>query len=106
MIIFCSDLFSPADTKTQLEREEAYGSFGSSMAAGGDVAPLRILEGPDTGLGAGRVTTDPVHNLVITANATNSGVEGKAGIRIFDRTASGNTKPLRFITGQAPKTSG
>jgi hypothetical protein len=71
--------------------------------ADGDVAPIRILEGPDTGLGAGRVTVDPVHNLVITANATNMGRQGEAGIRIFDRMASGNTKPLRFLTGFGTK---
>jgi hypothetical protein len=76
--------------------------------ANGDVAPIRILQGPDTGLGAGRVTIDPVHNLLITANAT--GGEGgqnrtgrQAGIRIFDRMATGNTKPLRTITGPGAK---
>ena len=58
-------------------------------AADGDVAPLRILKGPDTGLRPGRMTVDPVHNLLI--------VSGGGGIRIYDRTASGNTKPLRFI---------
>jgi hypothetical protein len=60
-------------------------------AGDGDVAPLRVLEGPDTGLlrSIGRVTVDPVHNLLF--------VSGGGGIRIFDRTASGNTKPLRFI---------
>lgn len=77
--------------------------------ADGDVAPIRILEGPDTGLGAGRVTIDPVNDLLITANATvgeGGGGEGSgrvAGIRIFDRKASGNTKPLRFITGPGAK---
>jgi len=76
--------------------------------ANGDVAPIRILQGPDTGLGAGRVTIDPVHDLLITANAT--GGEGgqnrsgrPAGIRIFDRRATGNTKPLRTITGPGAK---
>jgi len=65
--------------------------------ADGDVAPIRTLEGPDTGLGAGRITIDPQRNLMIVVNSTNSG-EGRA-IRIFDRMASGNTKPLRTITG-------
>ncbi len=65
--------------------------------ADGDVAPIRTLEGPDTGLGAGRITIDPVRDLMIVANASNRG-EGRA-IRIYDRTASGNTKPLRTITG-------
>ena len=79
--------------------------------ADGDVAPIRVLEGPDTGLGAGRVTIDPVHNLMITANASggDDGGGGRgsgrriAGIRIFDRMATGNTKPLRIITGPGAK---
>jgi len=84
--------------------------------ANGDVAPIRVIEGPDTGLGAGRVVVDPVHNVIITANA--SGEEGGGGargarggggprriaaIRIFDRLANGNAKPIRVITGEAPK---
>ena len=74
--------------------------------ANGDVAPIRILEGPDTGLGAGRVTVDPVHNVLITANASGGGGgsgDRVAAIRIFDRMASGNTKPLRVITGPGAK---
>jgi hypothetical protein len=75
--------------------------------ADGDVAPIRVVEGPDTGLGAGRVTIDPVHNFMITASATGDGDGGGRGrdgarrpaIRIFDRTANGNAKPLRVITG-------
>jgi hypothetical protein len=83
--------------------------------ADGDVAPIRVVEGPDTGLGAGRVTIDPVHDLLITANATGEAAEAGGGgggrgggrrlaaIRIFDRTANGNAKPLRIITGEATK---
>ena len=90
--------------------------------ADGDVAPIRVVEGPDTGLGAGRVTIDPIHNLMITANAAGEaggfdpepaggrgGAEGAprpaarprriSAIRIFDRLANGNAKPLRVITG-------
>jgi hypothetical protein len=55
----------------------------------GDVAPIRVLAGPDTGLAMGRVTVDPVNNLVFAS--------GGGGIRIFDRTASGNTKPRAII---------
>ena len=61
------------------------------MDADGDVAPIRILAGPDTGLRLGRVTVDPVNNLLIAA--------GGGGLRIFDRTAEGNTKPRAFIRG-------
>jgi len=60
--------------------------------ADGDVPPLRILEGPDTGLRPSRLTVDPIHNRLI--------VSGGGGLRIFDRTASGNTKPLAFISHQ------
>jgi hypothetical protein len=59
--------------------------------ADGDIAPIRILEGPDTGLRPSRITVDPVRNLLI--------VSGGGGIRIFDRLATGNTKPLRYING-------
>ena len=93
--------------------------------ADGDVAPIRVIEGPDTGLGAGRVTIDPVHNVVITANASGDGGGDDGGdapggrgaaaggqaraarprrvsaIRIFDRLANGNVKPLRTITGDS-----
>ena len=61
--------------------------------ADGDVAPIRILEGPDTGLGNGgdmRITVDPIRNLMA--------VSGNGAIRIFDRMAAGNTKPLRTLT--------
>src|SRR5213078_5344472 len=73
-----------------------------SREADGDVAPIRVVEGPDTGLGAGRVTVDPLHNLMITASASGEAREGSFGgpvatngggrrrvpaIRIFDRMA-------------------
>jgi hypothetical protein len=59
--------------------------------ADGDVAPIRVLEGPDTGLRMGRLTVDPMNDLLIAS--------GGGGLRIFDRTASGNTKPRAFIRG-------
>jgi hypothetical protein len=63
---------------------------------GGDVAPIRVLKGPDTTLGAEAVGVDTVHNLLIATGV------GKDGLffRIFDRTAQGNTKPLRLIGGK------
>ncbi len=65
--------------------------------ANGDVAPKRILAGPDTQIrsAAPQVAVDPVHNLLIVKSN---------GLLIFDRTASGNAKPLRVIRG--PKTGG
>ena len=64
--------------------------------ADGDVAPIRILEGPDTQLHsgqAGRAHVDPINNVLV-ARLTRG-----LGLGVFDRTASGNTKPLRVITG-------
>ncbi len=89
-----------------------------SREADGDVAPIRVVEGPDTGLGAGRVTVDPLHNLMITASASGEAREGSFGapvatdgggrrrvpaIRIFDRMADGNVKPLRIISGSSAR---
>jgi hypothetical protein len=70
--------------------------------ANGDVAPIRILEGPKTelanlwGTAAVRgVGVDPIHNvLVVTGYFQNRG-----HVLIFDRTASGNTAPIRKIGG-------
>ena len=59
--------------------------------ADGDVAPIRILGGANSGLRAGRVTVDPVHNLLIVSGG---------GLRIYDRTASGYTKPRAFISSR------
>ena len=88
------------------------------------MAPIRILKGPDTQLGAAAITVDPVHNLLIVsgrslgwadwpegASAPEVVIKGTSSLRdtlengsagqiaIFNRTASGNTKPLRVITG-------
>jgi len=54
--------------------------------ANGDVPPKRILNGVFM-----NSVVDPVHNLLIV------GFPG--GVKIFDRTASGDAKPLREIKG-------
>jgi len=60
--------------------------------ANGNVAPKRILRGPDTQIrGVSAVAADPVHDRLIV----NSG----NAMLIFDRTASGNAKPLAVIQG-------
>jgi len=65
--------------------------------ATGDVAPKRILAGPDTQIRSAtpQVAVDPIHNLLVVKSN---------GLLIFDRSASGNAKPLRVIRG--PKTGG
>jgi hypothetical protein len=72
--------------------------------ANGNVAPKRVLGGPDTGLtAAGSVAIDHVRNLlVVGAGVATEGSRGERGdsqLAIFDRTASGNVKPKRVIAG-------
>lgn len=63
--------------------------------ANGDVAPKRVLGGPDTQFGGNPVIrVDAERNLLL--------VTGDGGILIFDRTASGNTKPRAVIRGAGP----
>lgn len=70
--------------------------------ANGDVAPKRILGGPDTGFnfptpkgqGFPNIAVDTTRNLLV--------IPSRGSLLIFDRTASGNTKPKAVITG--PKT--
>ena len=91
--------------------------------AQGNVAPSRVIEGPDTEMSAGTVQVDPVNNLIIVGGrnvASGRGddrlvargqvlsgdASGRGGqILIFDRTASGNAKPLRIIRGPNSKLS-
>ena len=93
----------------------------------GDVAPIRIIEGPDTQMSASVVQVDPIHNLVIVGGSDvtrrrgerergnrggqviSGGISGDDGggrgaqLLIFDRTSSGNAKPLRVIRGPNSK---
>ena len=80
--------------------------------ANGDVAPKRVLGGPDTQIqfaeqtdGSGNVPpirVDPVHNLLVVPTGGFRGGRGSPALLIFDRNASGNTPPMRVIRG--PKT--
>jgi DNA-binding beta-propeller fold protein YncE len=51
-----------------------------------------VLSGPDTQLGGGSLSVDPLNNLLVASGEDDA-------ILIFDRMASGNTKPLRVIRG-------
>jgi hypothetical protein len=72
----------------------------------GNVAPKRILGGNDTELSLGEQNTgggnvpcirvDPIHNLLLVPI---TGRRGGGQILVFDRTASGNTKPRARIKG-------
>lgn len=70
----------------------------------GNVAPIRIIQGPDTKLaGEGTLAVDPVNNVIAVAQDTvRAGSGEQAHILVFDRTASGNVKPRGMIHG--PKT--
>jgi hypothetical protein len=60
--------------------------------AKGDVAPLRVIKGPDTMLKNARsMAVDPVRNLIAVASGN--------GMLIFNRTDNGNVKPRAVIKG-------
>jgi len=66
--------------------------------ANGNVAPKRVLGGPDTGFtAAGTVAVDHVRNLIVIGADLPGG--GGSQLAIFDRTAAGNVKPKRVISG-------
>jgi len=68
--------------------------------ANGNVAPKRVIEGPDAGRGLDAVAIDPVNNLLIASAGGGGGDRGN-GTRflVFDRTANGNVKPKMTIRG-------
>lgn len=72
--------------------------------ANGDVAPIRVITGPRTGIGATRaLAIDPARNLIIAATQVwGTDEENRARgseLRIFARTATGDVRPQRVITG-------
>jgi len=74
------------------------GVYVFDRLANGDVAPKRVLAGPDTLINSAtpQVAIDSMRNLLI--------VKSGGALLIFNREADGNTKPLRVIKG--PKTGG
>jgi hypothetical protein len=72
--------------------------------ANGNVAPIRRITGPNTGIGATRaVVIDPQRNLIIAATQAWGDEEADrdegSDLRIFQREANGDVKPLRVISG-------
>jgi hypothetical protein len=65
--------------------------------ANGDMAPKRVLTGPDTQFqapgirGMASVAVDPIHNVLVVNNHN--------ALLVFDRTATGDAKPRRVIEG-------
>src|SRR5262249_60537250 len=67
----------------------------------GGGGPTRVLGGPDPGFtAAGAAAIDPTRNIIVVgAQARSADGRGLPQLAIFDRTASGNVKPKRVITG-------
>jgi DNA-binding beta-propeller fold protein YncE len=62
--------------------------------ATGDVAPVRRIQGAQTGLNwPMALTVDAAHDEIAVANS------GDSSIRIFSRTATGDVAPLRILKG-------
>jgi hypothetical protein len=77
----------------------------------GDVDPIRVLKGPDTLLGAGSCEVDAKNNILyVTGNGPRLPGEPEdaetSQLLMFERTASGNAKPLRMIRGNKQWTEG
>ena len=67
-----------------------------SRTAQGDAAPLRIIQGPRTGLNRPeRVYLDPVSDQIAVTNS------GDASVLFFEREAHGNVAPVRILQGPA-----
>lgn len=65
--------------------------------ANGQEAPIRILQGPKTGLGSSRLDIDVVHREIFVPGG---------GIRVFPLDANGDVAPIRVISGPATRNPG
>ena len=66
----------------------------------GNIAPTRILGGPEAGvLATDAVAVDATRDLMVVAGSYQEGETRTNALMIFDRTASGGAKPKRVITG-------
>ncbi len=65
--------------------------------ANGEEPPIRVIQGPKTGLALNdTLTVDPVHNEYYVPTGEGSGV-----INVFDRMAEGNVAPIRSLGSRA-----
>src|SRR5438132_2716669 len=72
-------------------REGGGSIFVFDRTAQGNVAPIRILVGPDSGINGSDITFDPVHVFFLTSESV--------GRRILKHYDNGNVNTLRVITG-------
>jgi hypothetical protein len=89
----CSPSFVAEDEAEAGEsRPPSLGIFAGS--ARDDAKPLRVIQGPKTGLDWPMgVAYDPQHDAIVVAN------NGDSSILIFGRTSDGDVAPLRVIRG-------
>lgn len=75
--------------------------------ANGDVAPIRVLKGPNTRLrGVQTVVSDPVNNVLVAGGNYGGGTSGQmgelgagGGMATYPRTANGDVPPRTVIVG-------
>ena len=68
----------------------------------GEEAPIRIIQGPKTGLITNDVVTvDPVHNEYFVPKGPSGPAPGSGFIHVFDRMAQGDVAPKRILGGPA-----
>jgi DNA-binding beta-propeller fold protein YncE len=93
---------APQDLRERIEPRVSKGKFVEpsiriySRTANGDVAPIRVIQGPKTHLDLPmKIVVDSAHNEIFVANS------GSSSILVFNRTANGNVAPIRAIEGPA-----
>ena len=97
-----TQLLGPDKVEVDPVHDEIFVPQGGSVLVfprrgNGDVAPLRILRGPDSSFRASAVAVDPVHDLLVVASS--GGRRGPAALLLFNRTDEGTAKPRTIITG-------
>jgi hypothetical protein len=72
-----------------------------SRTASGNTAPIRTLSGAATGMSfPSGVFVDTVHNELVVGDQLNA-LSFFGAVRVFSRTANGNTAPIRTVSGAA-----
>ena len=70
--------------------------------ADGEEAPIRIIQGPKTGLITNDVVSvDPVHNEYFVPKGPAGPAPSSGFLHVFDRMAQGNVAPIRILGGPA-----
>ena len=102
-------LFALLGSRASLGQEEIFvtNSDGNSVTvynrtAAGNIAPLRTLIGPATGLASpSGLAVDPVNNELFVVNLTLP-----YSVTVYPRTANGDVAPLRTISGASTALNG